>query len=104
MVNVSQTVPYRYACIVCQLFYHRLLEASVFDAVIESAENLCGIRDGLFLTHLGALAVQESHVCAFVECCHFKCASGSGRCFFKQQNDVFALEHFVVDAGSLLCL
>ena len=52
VINVSQTIPYRNACILSQVFNDFLVISSVFDTIVESSENLSSIFQGFFLAHL----------------------------------------------------
>ena len=87
-----------------QFFHDFLTEAAVFDAVEHSAQHSCGVGDGFLLADLRAGGVKVGHAHAQVTACHFKGAAGTGGRFFKDQSNVFAVEHFMRGAGLLLCL
>ena len=104
MEIIRQTIPYRDTGILCQFFNNALLVATVLDAVKHAAQNLRGIFQRLFVSHLGRLGIQECDTHAEISCADFKCASCSRRCFFEQQNNLFPLQIAVVNTISLQVL
>ena len=102
VIKVRQAVPHRHTAVLGEHLHIVLLEAAVFDAVIEAAEHLCGIFERFLFAHLAV--GKEGHVCAFVKRGHLKSAAGAGGGFFKEQHDVPAFEQVAPDAGALLCL
>jgi len=101
VVQVGQAVPHRNAAVLCKHFNVMLLEAAVFNAVIETAEHFRGIFQGFLFAHLAV--GKEGDVCAFIECGDFKCAARAGGSLFKEQHDVFAFKQVVFNACALLC-
>ena len=72
MIDVSQTVPYRYARVLCKILDHLLLVAAILDTVKKSAQDLCRILDALLRAHLRTLRVQIRYVSAFIVTCHLE--------------------------------
>ena len=104
MIDVRQTVPYRYAGVLCKILDHLLLVAAILDTVKKSAQDLCRILDALLLAHLRTLRVQIRYVSAFIVTCHLEGTPGPRRCLVKQKNDIFSLQHFPLDAAPFLRL
>ena len=91
----GQAVPDRNAGIAAEVFHDLLVEAAVFDTVKHAAENLRGVFERLFLTHLGGTRIKVGHPHSEVVAGHFEGAAGTGRCLLEQQNDVLAGEVLV---------
>ena len=102
MIQVGEAVPYGNAGVLGEQLNGLLLEAAELDAVVEAAENLRGILEGLLLAHLAV--GEEGHVCALVEGGNFECAAGAGGGLLEKKNDVLAFEQVALDAGALLGL
>ena len=65
MIQVGEAVPYGNARMLCEQLNGLLLEAAEFNAVIETAENLCGVLKGFLFAHLAV--GKEGYMCAFVK-------------------------------------
>lgn len=86
----------------CEQLNGLLLEAAEFNAVIETAENLCGVLKGFLFAHLAV--GKEGYMCAFVKRGNLECAAGAGGSFFEKKNDVLACKQITGDTGTLFCL
>ena len=84
----------------CEQLNGLLLETAEFDAVIETAENLCGILKGFLLAHLAV--GKEGHMCALVKSGNFECTAGTGRGLLEQKDDVLAFKQITADTCALL--
>ena len=88
---VGQTVEHRHACILGQLFHHILPKAAIFDAVKHPPQNTRRILNAFLMPDLAGGRLQISYPCSLVARGHFKRATGAGRCFLKNQGNVFSL-------------
>ena len=101
MEFVGQTVPDRNTRVRGKLFDNFLAEAAVFDAVVHSAEDLRRVGNRFLLSHLAAAGVQIRHAHAQVTPGDFERAARAGRGFFKQQDNILALQIAVRRSGAL---
>ena len=102
MIQVGEAVPYGNARMLCEQLNGLLLEAAEFNAVIETAENLCGVLKGFLFAHLAV--GKEGYMCAFVKRGNLECAAGAGGSFFEKKNDVLACKQITGNTGTLFCL
>ena len=86
MIEVREAVPHRNAAVFGEQLDGLLLEAAEFDAVIESAEHLCGVLKRFLLAHLAV--AQKRDVRALVVSRGLKRAAGAGAGLLEQQHDV----------------
>ena len=103
MILVSQTIPYRHACVLCQALDDLLAVTAVLDTVIHSSENSCGVGNALFLSDLRAFGIQISRSHAEIMSGYLEGAAGSRTGLLKNQSHVFAQETLVYDALFFLC-
>jgi len=101
---VGQAVPHGDAGILCQILDDRLLEAAVFDAVIEPAEHLGRVGKRLLLPHLGRARIEEGDAHAKVARGHLKGAARTGGGLLEEQDDLLVAEPFMRGAGLLHAL
>jgi len=102
MIQVGEAVPYGNARMLCEQLNGLLLETAEFNAVIETAENLCGVLKGFLFAHLAV--GKEGYMCAFVKRGNLECAAGAGGSFFEKKNDVLACKQITRNTGTLFCL
>ncbi len=104
MEGVGQAVPHGHAGVTSQVLHHGLLEATVLNAVVHTAQHLGGVRQGLLLAHLRGGGVQEGAAHAQIAGAHLEGAAGTGRGLFKQQHHLLAGEPLVLHAVVLHAL
>ena len=52
MILVCQSVPYRHACVFCQLLYDFLAKSAVFNSLVHSSQDTSSILNAFFLADL----------------------------------------------------
>ena len=104
MELIGQTIPDRYAGILCQILDDFLTKAAIFNAVKHTAEYPCGVRNALLLADLGTGRIQISNLHTEIMRCNFKAATGTSTGLFKDQRNILAAQRVVRDTRFFLCL
>ena len=102
MIFVGKTVPDGNSAEAGKILHNGLLETSVFYSVVETTENLRGVFETFFLTHLAVAEI--SNVSAFVGCRNFERTTRSRAGLIENKNYVLTVERFVSDTEALFSL
>ena len=92
MPFVGQAIVNRHACVFGQFFDDVLTKATVFNRIVHAAQHAGGVFDAFFVANLAARWAQIRGAGTLVGSAHFKCATGTGGGFFKNQGHVFAAQ------------
>ena len=104
MELVGEAVEHRHPGVLGKLLHDFLAEAAVLNAVEHPPQHPGGVGDGLLLADLGAGGIQVGDAHAEIMPGHLEGAAGTGGGLLKDQGDVFALQHFMGNAGLFLGL
>ena len=92
MEFIGKAIPYRNTCIFCQFLYDFLPITTILDSFIHASQYSCSIFNAFLFADLGTGRVQICSSHSQVMSRHLKRAACSGRCFFKNQCDIFTPE------------